>query len=105
MRYGCSEVHRHISKLICIGTEEKFLDINVATLMCIAVLYRSHVSICLLLSYTMEISTSRLNIPCSQDLKEYSTFLYHTQSNHCHIIYTFSEDAELNGSAGKQDMA
>ena len=60
MRYGCSEVHRHISKLICIAMEEKFSDINIATLMCIAVLYRCQESIpvCLLLSYTMEISTS-----------------------------------------------
>ena len=70
-----------------IAMEEKFADINIATLMCIAVLYRCHESICLLLSYTMEISTSWLDIHCSQDLKEYSSFLYHTQSNHCHIYF------------------
>ena len=58
MRYVCSEVHRHISKLKCIAMEEKLSDINIATLMCIAVLYRCHESLCLLLSYTMAISTS-----------------------------------------------
>ena len=58
MRYGSSEVHRHISKQICVAVEEKFSDINIAKLMCIAVLYHCHESICLLLSYTVEILTS-----------------------------------------------
>ena len=67
-----------------------FWDMNIA-LIWTAVLYCCHDGICLFVSYTMKILTSRINMSCSQDLKEYSNQLYHTHCNDC--LYTFPEEA------------
>ena len=45
MRYVCSEIHRHISKLICIAMTEKLSDINIATLMSLMLLMQSFIAV------------------------------------------------------------